>query len=143
MNIQQAGLTVLLVLLLLSGCRTAEKQKPVTAMFQLGEIKFLTAKKKTDKGYELTLMSRFQLTKKGMSSELSNYFQYQLGSKIQLVAGKDTLKPLLSYYIPLIQETEKEIDCKYQVPEASIDKPKRILFADSVLDLEKINITIK
>ena len=124
-----------------SSCRT--KKVPLTSDFKLGKIKIIDVKKATEAGEEITLMTRFEFKKNQLNGEQSNYFQYQLGKKIKLVLGKDTLQPVLFYYIPMINELEKEIDVKFLISKQNIDKTKRIIIHDSILDFNKINISFK
>jgi hypothetical protein len=126
-----------------SGAGKKQKPQALSAVFQLGTVRFISSQKKTDKGYEFTLMSRYNINKKELNSVVNNYFHYQLGKHIKLLVGQDTISPALSYSMPLIADTEKEVDCKYQVSDADIGKPKRIIYTDSIYDLEKINISIK
>jgi|GEM_PF-2600654 len=123
-------------------CSESKKAAPVKALFDGGEVQFLHKGVATDSGYELTLMSRYWLDRKDLSPELSNYFQYQLGKKIRLVIGSDTLEPALFYYIPLIAGNEKEIDLKYRLEEKQINQKKKIVIEDSVFNLHKINLAI-
>lgn len=138
---------ILLMLVIISGylygCKSAYRQKPLKAVFQSGEMHFISTRKPVSGGYELTLMARCFLNKTDVSPELNNYFQYQLGKKIKLVIGKDTLSPAISYAVPLLRETNKEIDCKYLLTEENMAKPTHIIVDDNVLDLDKINLLLK
>ena len=127
---------------LLYGCISKKKQDVLTADFSLGKMKVIKKEKKLDDTIELTLMTRYEL-KKGISGGLNNYFQYELGNKIKLVINNDTIKPGLSYYVPLISEAEKEIDCTYLLQKSDADKIKRIIVDDSILGFNKINISFK
>jgi len=131
------------ILLFLIGCAAKPKQKALTADFRLGQVKCIHISKAVATGEELTLMTRFELNNKGIGGELNNYFQYQLGKKIQLVINGDTLKPLLFYYIPLINDQEKEIDSKFLISDSTKDKPKQIIITDTILDFNKVNISFK
>jgi hypothetical protein len=126
-------------------CASGPKQKtepPLSADFALGKINVVKQSKAQNGGYELTLLTRYEL-KKQLDPSLSNYFQYQLGKKISLVIGKDTIQPSLSYYVPLIDGVQKEIDCKYLLQDAEKDKPKRMIINDAILDFNKVDISFK
>lgn len=131
---------ITLVFIACTSCSGSKKAVPMKALFDGGEVQFLHKGVATGSGYELTLMSRYWLDKKELSPELSNYFQYQLGKKIKLVIGSDTLAPALFYYLPLIAENEKEIDVKYRLEENQINQRKKIIIDDSVFNLHKINL---
>jgi hypothetical protein len=126
----------------------SSKRKPAesiesTADFSLGKIRMINKVKPQADGHELTLMTRYELKKNGLGPELSNYFQYQLGGKIKLLVGNDTIEPSLFYYVPLANELQKEIDCKYVLQAADLDKPKRVIIQDSILEFNKVDISLK
>jgi hypothetical protein len=131
---------IILVFIAGESCSESKKAVPMKALFDGGEVQFLHKGAATASGYELTLMSRYWLDKKELSPELSNYFQYQLGKKIKLVIGNDTVAPALFYYIPLIAENEKEIDLKFRLEKEQVDQVKKIIIDDSVFNLHKINL---
>jgi hypothetical protein len=131
------------MLYLLHSCAAKEKQTVMTAVFDLGQIRMIHTEKETPRGTELTLMTRFMLKEKGLNVEMSNYFQYQLGSRIKIVVGKDTIRPVLDYYLPLIDVSVKEINSKYMLSEADMNAPKRIIINDTILGLNKVNILFK
>src|SRR5437868_9952037 len=105
---------------LIFGCHERKKYTAQEAKFELGKILVFH----TVKNNELTLINRYELDKPHLSPSLSNYFQYELGNKIKLVIGKDTIKPGVSYYVPLLSEKQREIDCKYMLDDAALNKPK-------------------
>lgn len=126
------------------GCKSKGREiETYSAKFQLGTVQFASSEKSITAGHELTLLSRWQIDSKKRDRTLNNYFQYELGKKIKLIiGGTDTIIPGLSYYVPLMKETEREIDCKYILSAEDIKKPKRIIIDDPMLDLNKINITL-
>jgi hypothetical protein len=124
-------------------CSSKRKPEVFSADFDLGKMKILSQSKQVAEGYELTLITRYELKNKILNPELSTYFQYHLGNKINLVIDGDTIKPGLAYYVPLISETEKEIDCKYLLEKGDMDKAKRIIVNDSILGLNTVNISFK
>jgi len=126
-------------------CASPSKQKTepaLTADFALGKINVARQLKAQDSVYELTLQTRYEL-KKQLDPRLSNYFQYQLGKKISLIIGTDTIAPNLSYYVPLLSDVQKEIDCKYMLQDSDKDKPKRIIINDAILNFDKVDISFK
>src|SRR5436190_17894226 len=137
-------LLIIVTLYFIVGCSGSKKQVPLSADFKLGKINAISTRKTLATGQEeLTLMTRFELGQKKINGELSNYFQYQLGKKIKLIIEGDTLNPVLFYYLPLISETEKEIDVKFLIDKQSVEKTKQIIINDSILDFNKINISFK
>jgi hypothetical protein len=138
-----------LILLALAGLAGAwsscgqKKQEAMTGKFRLGTIRIISKQQPADAGTELTLMSRFEFEKNAPHAELNNYFQYELGKKIKLVVAADTIGPSLDYFIPLIKDNESEIDSKFIIPPGGMDKPKRIIITDTILDFEKVNILFK
>ncbi len=129
---------------IMNGCNSdSKKGQPVSAKFELGTIQFYHKQKEIPEGYELSLVTRYTVDDKKIDDETSNYFQYQLGKKIKLVIGSDTILPGLFYYVPLIRETEKEVDCKYILTASDIKKEKRVIIDDSILDFNKINVSLK
>lgn len=129
--------------LLITGCNTKKKIKPLTANFEFGKIKIIDKRREISEGQELTLMVRFEIERKKQQLNTSEYFQYQLGKKIKVVIGKDTLQPLIFYCLPLINDLEKEIDVKFLIPQSNIDKLKQIIIEDSVFNFNKVNISFK
>lgn len=132
----------MVIISLLFSCVSQKKQEVLAADFSLGKMKVIKKEKVLDGGTEVTLVTRYEL-KKRIDGSLSTYFQYELGDKIKLVINNDTIKPRLSYYVPLISETEKEIDCRYLLQKKDMDKSKRIIVHDSILGFDKINISFK
>lgn len=128
---------------LCSSCNSKKMPAVSTADFALGKIKMISTVKQQGDIQELTMITKFELKKAGLGPELNTYFQYYLGDKIKLLMGKDTLKPALSYYVPLVNELEKEIDCKYILQSKDLDKPKRVIIHDSILDFNKVDISLK
>lgn len=143
MNNHRRIVITMAIVFLLCGCSVKKKQPVFTADFSLGKMKVIKKEKELAEGVELTLMTRYALKKELGSAGLSTYFQYELGNKIKLVINNDTIKPSLTYYVPLISETEKEIDCKYMLKKEDADRVKRIIVNDSILDFNKINISFK
>ena len=133
-------ISIIILFIACESCSDTKKPVPMKALFDGGEVQFIQSSTETATGYELTLMSRYWLDKKELSPELSNYFQYQLGKKVKLVIGADTILPSLFYYIPLIGEKEKEIDLKYNLEKKQSGQRKRIIIDDSVFNLYKINL---
>lgn len=125
------------------GCKSKKIQPVSSAEFALGKINMISTVKQNAGIHELTLMTRFVLKKNIVGPDLNTYFQYQLGSKIMLLIENDTIKPALFYYIPLVNELEKEINCKYILQANDLDKPKRIIINDSILDFNKVAISLK
>jgi hypothetical protein len=136
-------LLIVAVLHFIGGCKDKKKQVPLSADFKLGKINVINTRKVVENGEELTLMTRFELGNKKINAELSNYFQYQLGKKIKLIIEGDTLNPVLFYYLPLINEAQKEIDVKFLINGPAIYKEKRMIIQDSILDFNKVNISFK
>jgi len=133
---------IVLLIMICTSCSSSQKKVvPLSAEFALGKINIITKMQQAEAGNELTLISRYDLKKDKMGADLNNYFQYHLGDKIRVLIGNDTIKPSLSYYVPLIDEKQKEIDCKYLLQVSDLGKPKRIIIADSVLDLNKVDIS--
>lgn len=124
------------------GCNSKKKLPVSSADFALGKINMINTTKQDAGVHELKLMSRFEL-RKSLDPEFSNYFQYHLGDKIKLIIDQDTLKPVLSNYIPLVNELVKEIDCTYILQAKDLEKPKKIIIDDSILDLNKVAISLK
>jgi len=124
-------------------CNSKKKLPVLTADFELGKIKMISSVKEQPEGHELTMITKFELKKDNLGPELNTYFQYHLGDKIKLVIGNDTIKPALSYYVPMVNELEKEIDCKYILQAKDLDKPKRVIIHDSILDFNKVDISLK
>jgi len=143
MKIKNGSLLLIAFAGLMASCKNKPRQAPFNATFALGQVKLIHNQKTLQGGEELTLMTRFELNKKGMNAETSNYFQYQLGKKIKLVIDKDTLTPGLFYYIPLINETEKEIDSKFLISAENNTKTKQVIIDDTLFDFNKINISFK
>jgi hypothetical protein len=134
---------VMVVTGLCMGCNSKKKLPVSSADFALGKINMISTVKQNAGVHELTLMTRFALKKNNIGPDLNTYFQYQLGGKIMLLIEKDTIKPALFYYIPLVNELEKEIDCKYILQAKDLDKPKSIIINDSILDFNKVAISLK
>ncbi len=132
---------VFLITICSSCSSTKQKLVPLTAEFELGKINIIHKVEPVSGGNELTLISRYELKKDNMGASLSNYFQYHLGGKIRVLIGNDTIKPSISYYVPLIDEKEKEIDCKYLLQASDLSKPKRIIIVDSILEFNKVDIS--
>jgi hypothetical protein len=128
--------------ILIASCNN-KKTVPLTANFDLGKIKIIEKRKTIPEGQELTLMVRFEIERKKQQRNATEYFQYQLGKQIKVVIDKDTLQPLISYYLPLINDLEKEIDVKFLITDNNIDKVKRIIIQDSVFNFNKVNISFK
>lgn len=126
-----------------NGCSSKKAPVVSTADFALGKIKMISSVKEQQDAHELTVITKFELKKDNMGPDLNTYFQYQLGDKIKLLIGTDTIKPALSYYVPLINELEKEIDSKYVLQTKDLDKPRRVIIHDSILDFNKVDISLK
>jgi hypothetical protein len=128
--------------ILIIGCNN-KKLVPLTDSFELGKIKVIEKRKTISEGQELTLMIRLEIERKKQQRNATEYFQYQLGKKIKVVIDKDTLQPLISYYLPLINDLEKEIDAKFLITHSNINKQKRIIIQDSLFNFNKVNISFK
>jgi hypothetical protein len=128
--------------ILITSCNN-KKIVPLTANFELGKIRVIEKRKTVSEGQELTLMVRFEIEKKKQQRNATEYFQYQLGKKIKVVIDKDTLQPLISYYLPLINDVEKEIDVKFLISQSNISKEKKIIIQDSIFNFNKVNISFK
>jgi hypothetical protein len=137
----KAALIVISVLMV-QGCTTHKKEQLPKGAFALGTVEFMQRKKQLLAGEELTLISRYHLGRNALDGEMSNYFQYQLGKHIKIVSGTDTLPPSLSFYVPLISDDTKEINCKYLLPDTLVGRPKRVIIDDRIMDLNKINISL-
>jgi hypothetical protein len=129
--------------ILVIGCNNKKKIMPLTAQFELGKIRVIEKRKTISEGQELTLMVRFEIEKKKQQRNATEYFQYQLGKKIKVVIDTDTLQPLISYYLPLINDVEKEIDVKFLIIQSNISKEKKIIIQDSIFNFNKVNISFK
>jgi len=130
-------------IVLCTGCNSKKKPTVLTGDFALGKIKMISSVKQQGDVHELTMITKFELKKDNLGPELNTYFQYHLGDKIKLLIGNDTIKPALAYYVPLVNELEKEIDCKYVLKTLDLDKPKRMIIHDSILDFNKVDISLK
>lgn len=136
-------LTLFIIIISLVACSQRNKNESFKGSFDLGEVIFFTKSKEIGEKTELSLVARFELKKEGLSDDLSSYFQYELGKKINLVIDNDTLSPNLSYYVPIIKENQKEIDCKYILDKNSINKTMHVIINDNILGFNKINVLIK
>jgi hypothetical protein len=128
--------------MLLFACQAEKKLQPPAAEFANGSVRIVTNGKETEDGHEVRVRSRFQL-KKELNSDASTYFQYQLGKNIKLIVNNDTIAPSLSYYVPLIDGKQKEIDCTYLLSAEESKSFKRLIVDDNLLDLNQINISFK
>ena len=108
-----------------------DKQKPIEITGSWGSARFYPVKKQVNNQEEVTLIARFKLLDKQLSSERSTYFQYELGKKIKLVIDNDTVPPSLFYYVPLINESEKQIDTKFLLGKEYQNKTRKIIIEDS------------
>jgi hypothetical protein len=50
---------------------------------------------------------------------------------------------LISYYLPLINDLEKEVDVKFLITQSNIEKEKKIIIQDSIFNFNKVNISFK
>ena len=125
-----------------AGC-SQKNNNTLKAKFELGDITFFSKSKDVGEASELTLVTRFELKNDALSDDMSSYFQYQLGKNISLVIDNDTLQPSLSYYVPIIKENQKEIDCKYLLDKKYHNKSKRVIINEKMLGFEKINVLLK
>jgi hypothetical protein len=140
---KKLSLPYIAVLLCLTACYSKHKQLWATANFDGGTVRITSYQKPLGpQGYELTIAARYELKKKpdAMSNE---YFQYQLGKKMKLVVGKDTISPSLFYYLPLIREDQKEIDCRYVLSSAERGEPKRFIIDDSLFRFNQLTLPIQ
>ncbi len=133
---------LLLLAVAMVSCSKSNRSAGMSADFRAGKIRIHEQKRDTGSTDELTLRVKFELTFNHMNAALNQHFQYQLGKNMRIVAGKDTIEPSLSYYVPLIKDSEKEIDVQFLVGKA-MNGPKQFIIQDTVLGLDKINIPFK
>ncbi|RYZ22587.1 MAG: hypothetical protein EOO16_08485 [Chitinophagaceae bacterium] len=123
---------------------TASKERaPEKARFKDGQLQARYQQKQTAEGIEATVVARFELARPLDDPDLSTYFQYRLGEHIRLVAGTDTLAPALHYYVPLLSEMQKEIDCAFVLTPGQNARKKRLIIQDSLLEFDKVNLSLQ
>ncbi len=112
------------------------------AEFNGGKVYMYATQKPANGGQEILVRTMFELSSKKTAMEMSHYFQYQLGKHIRLIVNGDTLKPKLTYYVPVINELRKEIDAKFLISGVAPGKKRQVIIADSTQELHKINISL-
>ena len=142
MNTKIKVLIVLFFQVAIFSCKTESVPGPLFSDFALGKMTAFKKEKAVEGGVELTIITRYELLK-GLESGTSNYFQYQLGNKIKLVVGRDTISPSLSYYVPLLKDKELEIDCKYLLTKEQTPLHRYLIVDDSIYNFQRINIPIQ
>jgi hypothetical protein len=135
-------ISIVSLLLMIISCREHNKLRHYDHTFQLGKVSIAQRQKQVEGGLEIAVFSRYQL-EKALDEETSTYFQYQLGRRMKMVVGEDTIQPSLFYYVPLLSEKEKEIDCRYLISNENASQPKRLIIDDSLFQFNKVSIAIQ
>lgn len=131
-----------LFLLLLAGCRQSG-HRPLVASYALGKLQVVPVARPAGNKLLLTLRTRFGIDRKKLASADPMYFQYRLGDKLRLVLDGDTLRPQLSYAVPLLDETVKEVDARFEIDAAQARSAKTFIVADSLYQLQTVAVPFK
>lgn len=131
-----------LPLLLAAACNSRQQAAPLRkTSFPGGQLQVAQKVLSQGGGGEQQVRFRFRLDRKFRDAAYAQYLQYELGGRLRLVAGKDTVAPSLFYYVPLIGEEEREIDCHFRLPDG-VSRGNQVFLNDSILAPQIISVSL-